>query len=150
MATTTHVRERKTMPPLNLRWRVLGRPIKPVAFGLAIAMLSIFAANIDDLGILDGSQWGDFLGGLALAVGVMFFAGWLANSQQLNEWALLSSFWVFSVRLWLIIFILPTHGIGEELWLDLAFMIISGGAFLLEKLDSLGTTMVRGRRWTRQ
>jgi len=138
------------MPPLNLHWRVLGRPVKPVSFGIAFAMLAIFAANVDDLGILDGSQWGDFLGGMAIAVAILFITGWGLNSQHLTEWALIGAFWVFSVRFWLILFIAKDHGIGEPAWLDLAFMMIAGGSYLLEKLDSLGVTPERGGRWTRQ
>ena len=149
-AAAHHTERAQAMPPLNLHWKFLGRPVKPVALGIGLAMMAIFAANIDDLGILDGSQWGDFLGGLALAVVMLFFCGWIINSQQLTEWALITAFWVFSVRFWLIIFIVPGHGLGEALWLDLSFMLIAGGSYLLEKLDSLGVVTERGRRWIRQ
>jgi hypothetical protein len=124
------------MPPQNLHWRILGRPVKPVAFALAYSMLIIAWAAYANIGVLDGSELADILGGACLAVFAVFVIAWWHTSQRLAELGLLLSFIVWGMRFWLIVFLAGNSISTEGLWLSLGWTVIAGGSYLLEKTDS--------------
>lgn len=139
------------MPPLNLPWRIFGRPVKPVAFALGITMLILGAFSIADLGILGASEWSDFLGGAAFAVACVFAGAWWTRSQAAAEWALLGAFFAWGIRLWAILLVQGWHSFSTEgLYLSLAWLILAGGSYLLERADPAADGMVGGRAWTRR
>ena len=131
---STH--RRMPMPPMNLHLKVFGRPVKPVAFGLALSMLVIAWAAYTNVGVLDGSDLADLLGGGALIVAVIFTIAWWHRSQRMAELALLLSFIVWGWRFWLIVLVADNRITQEGLWLSLGWAVIAGGSYLLEKTDS--------------
>lgn len=133
------------MPLLNLPWSIFGRPIKPVAFVLMMSMFVIAAFAAADLGVLGDSVWADFLGGFALAVGVLFAIAWYVRSQIVSEWALLGAFFVWGIRFWVIILVQTNHSLVTEGWyLSFLWMLLSGGSWLLERSDSNAFVKIRG------
>jgi hypothetical protein len=123
------------MPPMNLHWNVFGRPIKPVAFALMWSLLVVAWAAFTNQGVLDGSDWADALGGGSIVVASMFMTGWWKNSQRMAEWALLSAFYIWAVRFFLVVLVANNPISQEGLWLSIGWMIVSGGSYLLEKTD---------------
>lgn len=121
------------MPPMNLHVAFLGRPIKPVAFGLSIVMITFFFANIFDTGVLGASRWGDVVAALSFAAWVTMNWGWFRNSQRAAEIGLLIATLVLATRAF---FILLTIGMSlQNFWLSLGVAIVAGGSYLLERLD---------------
>jgi hypothetical protein len=124
------------MAPLNLpKVTVFGRPVKPVALGLGISMCVIAWAAFTDVGVLDGSRWADLLGLGAFTVAGTLFVAWYKRSQSLAEAGLLMSFFVWVTRFMLVILVGNNPISQEGLWLSLAWVVISGGAYLLERAD---------------
>jgi hypothetical protein len=118
---------------MNLNIALLGRPIKPVAFGLSIIMITFVFANYFDTGVLGASEWGDVVGLMSLAAAVTLNWGWFKNSQRAAEYGLLLSTLVLTIRA---IFILLTLGPSiQNFWLSSGVAIVAGGSFLLERLD---------------
>ena len=100
------------MSPMNLKWKIWGRPIKPVAFALSLTMLVLFGFNATNNGILDGSPEGDILGGFALGVSVLFTFGWFRGSQAATELALIGALFAWTARFWLTVFLVPSPWIS--------------------------------------
>lgn len=123
------------MSPMNLKWKIWGRPIKPVAFALSLTMLVMFGFNATNNGILDGSPEGDILGGFALGVSVLFTYGWVRNAQTATELALIGALFAWTARFWLTVFLVPSPWISEGFWFSIAWAVIAGGSYLLEKAD---------------
>lgn len=121
------------MPPLNLPVSILGRPLKPLAFGMAIAMVVLCLAGLFDTGALDGSLWGDVVALIAAASCTSFMAGWWARNQPMAEAGLLLACWVFTTRAAALLFIGGAGSIAA--WLSIASAIIAGGAYVLERTD---------------
>ena len=119
----------------NLRVRIFGRPVKPVAIALMLSMIVIGWAAYEDLGILDGSKWADVLAIFALSVCLLFTYAFVANSQRVAEWGLVGAFFVWGIRFWLIMILSDDPLRAEGLWLSGAWMVVAGGSFLLERTD---------------
>lgn len=123
------------MPPMNLRWTALGRPVKPVAFSLMMTMLILAVVNILNVGILGTHAAGDVLAGLSIAGAALLFTGWFRRSQSVAELGLAAAFFVWSTRFFLGIFISPDPLITEGIYLSLCWAMVAGGSYLLEKMD---------------
>ncbi len=131
------------MPPLNLSISILGRPVKPVAFGLGIYMVAFMAYNLLDRGVFGPSRWGDVLAVVAGAALTLLVVSWVANSQRLAEVGLLLSSTVFFIRG---LFLLLTVGASSEgVYYSIASAIIAGGSYFLERADPYPQGSVEGR-----
>lgn len=123
------------MPPMNLNWKVFGRPVKPVAFSLMLTMLIVAWAAIVNVGVLGASVWADALLVLTTGVAALIMVAWVKNSQRLTEWALLAAFFVWGIRFWLVVLVADNPISEEGLYLSVCWMIVAGGSYLLEKTD---------------
>lgn len=121
------------MPPLNLDVTILGRPVKPVSFGLAVLMVTLFVTNILDVGVTRESGWGDLLGVVALLSAISLALAWIRSSQRLTEIGLLLATAAYTIRS---IFLLLTLGVSAStFWYSLGLAVIAGGSFFLEQSD---------------
>jgi len=132
------------MPPLNLKWKIFGRPVKPVSFALTLTMLVIANAGFTDTGVLGDHFLSDFLGGGAVAIALLFVIAWVHTSQRLAETAMLLSCFLWTTRFWLIIFVAGNPIRSEGLWLSACWAIVAAGSYLLERIDS--NAIARSRR----
>lgn len=124
------------MPPQNLHWKFLGRPVKPVAFGLMLSMLVIAWAAFTDVGVLRNAFLADFLGGAALTCAAVMGTAWWRRNQALAELGLLMASIIWGLRFWLIVLIAGNAITTEGLWLSLGWTAIAAGSYLLEKTDT--------------
>ena len=119
--------------PLDLRITILGRPVKPVALGLALAMATLLTTGITGTGLLGGTHWGNAVAVAAAGALVLFVVGWVRGSQRLAEWALGGAFFAMAART---VFLFITAGAGQPApWLSGALCIIAGGSYWLERVD---------------
>ena len=122
------------MPPLRLpKVRFLGRPVRPVAFGLTLAMLIIWPSAITDHGLLDGSVWGDIVGWSALVCALVMMYGWWKSSQRAVEVGLQMVFFLMVFRF--VAAFLVGIDVEQGGFLSLAWAVVAGGSYLLEKAD---------------
>jgi hypothetical protein len=113
------------------RWKVLGRPVKSTALGLAVIMATFSVYNLFNIGVFGISILGDIVAGLAGVVFVILCWGWWANSQRLSEAGLLLAAGVYITRT---IFLLFTDPRIEGMWIGVGVSIIAVGAYLKEKI----------------
>lgn len=122
------------MPPMNLPFRILGRPLKPVALGLTIITSTIGWTEFAHAGAFGDSAWAHPLTALAAITSILFVWGWWGRSQQVAEWALLfaASTMIFrSTGLFL------TLGPEDQrTWLSFGVGVIAIGSYALERLDT--------------
>jgi hypothetical protein len=124
------------MPPMNLPWAVLNRPIKPVALVLMNTMLILAYIGATNNGALRDSAWADVVAVLSMVVAILFVVGFIKVSQRLAEWALIGAFFVWGVRFWALILVDGGLRLGQEsVWLAACWMLLSGGSWLLERSD---------------
>lgn len=115
-------------------FRVLNRPVKPVALGLSILMFTLTWINIIDVGLFKDNPLGDVVAVLSFGSFIMFMIGWFGSKQWAVEWALLAASVVYAMRG---SFVLFTFGFfSESFWLSVGTGVIAAGAFLLERLDT--------------
>lgn len=122
------------MPPMNLRWTIWGRPVKPVAFSLMVTMLILTVINVTDYGILTDHAAGDVLAGGALFTAGMLGYGWYMRSQMVAEIGLVCAFFVWTTRFCLGLMLAPIT--NEGIYLSLCWAVVAGGSYLLEKTDN--------------
>lgn len=124
------------MPPLNLSIKIFGRPVKPVALGYAIFMLTFTVYNLLDMGVFGHSIWSDLIAVIAGSAFTLLTLAWLINSQMLAEYGLMLSCTVFIIRG---TFLGLTLGFGrQDVYFSLANAIIAGGSYFLERHDPNG------------
>lgn len=115
-------------------FRVLGRQVKPVAFGFTGLMVTICILNIIDFDHFEDNVLGDFVALLAAVSAGLLIAGWVGKQQWAAEYGLLTAAVVYVIRG---SFVGLLYGPSSEgLWLSLWAATIAGGAFLLERLDT--------------
>lgn len=115
-------------------FRILGRPIKPVAFGLTGLMVTICVLNLIDLDHFEDNVLGDFVAVLCAISAGLLIAGWIGKKQWAAEYGLLTAAAVYVIRG---SFVGLLDGLSSEgFWLSLWSATIAGGAFLLERLDT--------------
>ena len=112
---------------------VWGRPIKPVALGACVLMLTLVIYNLTDAGVFEDLWLGDVI---AVLAGVSLFAmlgGWFGRSQKMAEVGLLLGWVVYVTRG---AFAVLYEGFtSEALYLSTGAAVIIGGAYLLESWD---------------
>lgn len=127
------------MPPLNLSVTFLGRPVKPVSFGIAMLSVALFISNVvTNTGLQGYSVYGDVLGGVALLSFFFLCLGWIRSSQYLAEIGLLFAACCYTIRG---VYVALTLGISAQaLWYSIAIALIAGGSFFLERSDHVTKT----------
>lgn len=116
----------------ELPWVVLGRAVKPVAFGLALIMLGLCVYNLLGLGTFGATPLASAYAILTALSAGLLVAGWVGRWQQVAEWGLLISCWVLATRA---LFIWLTEGWEERgVILSTGAAVIAGGSYLLERL----------------
>lgn len=109
----------------------LGRPIKPLAFAIAMSMTTIFWFNVvDKTGILVPTVVGNVVGYCAGASAVLLFTAWWACSQKLTEVGLLMASGVWIARTSLIILLEDWY--TYSFFFSLCWCLASVGSYLLE------------------
>jgi len=112
--------------------RFFGRPFKPVAFGLCLAMIVLVVVNLENSGRLGSSWTGDAVAILAGSSFIAMMAGWWTRSQLLAEVGLLLAGVTYVLRgTFLALTIFP----DQSMWFSFSTAMIAWGAFLLERLD---------------
>lgn len=114
-------------------WRVFGRPIKPLALGLLITMLSFAGIAYNRDGVLGNTIWAQTVAVVAAATAGVLLSGWLARSQKLAEVGLLMSFFVWFSAL--LVFALTVHPSWEHYAWSTAFAVMAAGSYFLEIND---------------
>ena len=113
--------------------RFAGRPVKPLALGLAIMSAVLVGYNLIDAGFLGASLLGDVVAAGFAAAAVLLTAGWVTGSQTMAETGLLVATGMLVTRS---AFLLLSVGVRfEAVWLGLATAVMAGGAYLLEAWD---------------
>jgi hypothetical protein len=122
------------------RLAVWGRPLKPVALGLSLAMVVIAATNLSgyDRGVTPPLTW--FLAAAGTTAAVCLVAGWVCRSQRFAEVGLLLVVLTYTTRA---AFVYLSTGFDQAVAFSVTSSIIAGGAYLLEAADHEG-----GRWWT--
>ena len=116
--------------------RVFGRPVKPVAGGFVILMLTLAVFNTIDAGVLGATVLGHVTGALAGVSAVTLLAGWWGSWQRVAEAGLLAAFAAYGLRG---LFVLFTQGPWvQAVWLSLGAAVIAWGSFVLETMDERG------------
>ena len=109
------------------------RPIKPVALGMSLLMLTLVVVNLTNVGELKDTALGDAIAVMAGAAAVCLWAGWLARSQRMAEAGLLLAAVTYVTRSAFILLDLGPGNMG--VWLGAGAAVIAGGAFLLESWE---------------
>lgn len=115
-------------------FRLLGRPVKPVAFGLTGMMVTICILNLIDFDHFEDNVLGDFVAVLCAISAGLLIAGWVGEKQWAAEYGLLTASAVYVIRGSFVGLLYSPS--SEGLWLSLWAATIAGGAFLLERLDT--------------
>lgn len=111
----------------------LGRPLKPLALGMAVLMLTLSVYNVLHLSAFGGLFLGDVVAVLAAVAVVTLTVGWYYGSQRMAEAGLLLAATVYVTRSAFLLFV---SGPGTEgVYLGLGAAVMAGGAYLLESWD---------------
>lgn len=107
----------------------LGRPLKPVAFGLTLMMIIIAQSNFR--GADRGTEYplSVVLGIAAVAAAVTLIIGWATGRQTIAEIGLLTVVCVYVTRAAFIQFSTPWD---QAVFFSLSTAIIAGGSYILE------------------
>jgi Kef-type K+ transport system membrane component KefB len=124
------------VPPLNLKVRFLGRPVKPVAFGLMLLCLILVGFNVFRSDSLTDSDWSYLVIGLAGLAAVVLFLGWWLSNQWLCEVGMLLVFGVHFTRAVFIFMVVGAH--DQNAYQSLAVCVLAAGSYALERLDPHG------------
>lgn len=117
---------------------ILGRPIKPVALGLTILMVTLTVSNVTGAGVLGDVALSRVLAAGAAVSAILLTAGWVTGKQGLAEAGLLATAAGNIARS---SFLMMTYGPGQQsVWLSMGVTVIAAGAYLLETWDASGRT----------
>jgi hypothetical protein len=108
---------------------VFGRPLKPVAFGLTLAMVIVAQSNFR--GADRGTEYplSVFLGFAAVAAIVTLIVGWVCSRQRVAEAGLLLVVGVYVTRA---AFIQMYNPWDQAVFFSLSTAIIAAGSYMLE------------------
>jgi len=115
--------------------QIWGRPIKPVALGLSLLMLTLAVVNITDTGVFEDMLLGDVVAVLAVGSFTALMVGWFARYQIAAEIGLFSASIVYLIRASFAAFTLGIQ--SETVYLSLGVAVVAGGSFLLERWDHI-------------
>jgi hypothetical protein len=117
-------------------WDVLGRPLRPVALGLAFLCAILAVANATGADAIGDSPWRYVLAAFAALDAVAFLAGWWTGRGMIVRVALLAAVGIHVARAALLALVLGVSCLAvPDLWQGLAVVVIAGGSYLLEKGD---------------
>ena len=110
-----------------------GRPIKPVALGIAVFMLTLTVFNLQEDGIFGATVLATLIALLSFASALCLIFGWFGRVQIMAEAGLLLASITYVIRaVFSLLIVGPSN---QMMWLSIGAGIISGGAFLLERWD---------------
>lgn len=117
-------------------WDVLGRPLRPVALGLALLCAILAVANATATDAIGPSVWRHVVAVVAALDAVLFLAAWWTGRVAWMRVALLAAVGVHVARAAFFVLVLGVSSLGvPDLWQGLAVAVIAGGSYLLEKGD---------------
>lgn len=130
-----------------LPWRLWGRPIHPFHLAAFTTLVVLAYSNLvlDDT-VLANAPIGTWLGLLSAAGALLFIVGWIADIAELGEWGLLLATTVWATRAALYVLVLHAPTRWTSFGLSLAWVIGSGGAYLLERFERHVPTLPDGLR----
>lgn len=121
----------------DLKWQLLGRPVKPLAFFISMTLFTIFWFNVViDADLAREAIVGDVVGSMALVGFCALAGGWLARSQVMAEVGLIVAFFVMLTRSMMVLLIAGPTQVG--FWLSIAWAGTIAGAYVLESMDANG------------
>lgn len=124
------------MSDSNLPWKLFGRQIRPYSFGVAYLCAVYFVFNIfvgQSVGTIfdDQSHIALTVGSVSLVCFAILMSGWWVRSDRLMRAGLLLSTGIFAARG---VFVVLELGFAQlSAWVSLGLVMMSGGAWLLEK-----------------
>lgn len=124
------------MSDTNLRWQFAGRKIRPYAFGVTYLCAIYFIFNVfigNTVGNLFDAQSPIALvvGSFSLVCFVLLTSAWWSRSDRLMRLGLLLSTGIFAARG---AFVVLELGLAQlSAWVSLGLVLMSGGAWLLER-----------------
>lgn len=113
--------------------RLFGRPLKPLALGMMMLMVTLTVYNVTHSSAFGELILGDVVAVLAGTAAVTLFLGWLRESQRMAEAGLLLAATVYVTRSAFLLFV--GGPVTEGVYLGLGAAVMAGGAFLLESWD---------------
>jgi hypothetical protein len=123
----------------------LGRPIKPLAFAIAMSMATLFWYNIVlNTGAFHAGIIGDLVGAVAGASCVLLFAGWWVRSESVEQLGLLFATGVWITRTFFIGFLDGFSEIG--VWLSACWALVVAATYFLEVTRNDRRGSARDRR----
>lgn len=119
----------------DLPWRVLGRPVKPLALAQTMALFVVgWAFVVDDLEPGADLIIGDLTGAWAFVGVALLVVAWARGSQRLAELGLLVAVGVWVARA-ATVALTGYYDDPVAFWLSICWATAAGGAFLLESTD---------------
>lgn len=115
--------------------RVLGRPLKPVALGLALTMTIVAQSNLRNMDRGTVPPLSYLVAAIAAAAVIALAGGWIGRNQRLAEIGLLLVVGAYATRA---AFIYLSSGFDQAVFFSLATVIIAGGSYLLEASSRRG------------
>jgi hypothetical protein len=117
-------------------WLIFGRPFKPVALGLSIAMIVLVTVNIHGTGHLGEGWLGHIVAAISGTSLVFLVGGWWARWQIWAEIGLLLAAFTYITSG---LFLLFTDWTEQSAYFAFSTALIAGGAFWLEvNSDGIG------------
>lgn len=113
--------------------RVFGRQLKPVAFGLTLAMVALCVFNVAAEGVLGDSVVSHIVAVMAGLSAAGLFFGWTFGSQHMAEVGLFMTGMTMTLRSAFLFWYEGANQIG--IWLGVGTAVVAFGSFLLERAD---------------
>lgn len=114
-------------------WRLFDRPVKPVAGGAVVLMVTLMVVNVANIGVLASTMVGDVVAAMASMAAAALLAGWWGRWQPAAEAGLLLTCLCYILQA---AFVALTVGpLTERVWTSAGAAVVAGGAFLLEAWD---------------
>lgn len=108
----------------------LDRPIKPVALGIVVFMITLTVFNLREDGIFGAT----LIALMAFTSTLCLVFGWFGRIQVMAEAGLLIAAVTYVIHaVFALLIVGPTN---QTMWLSIGAGIISGGSFLLERWDT--------------
>lgn len=112
----------------------LDRPIKPVALGIVVFMITLTVFNLREDGIFGDTILATLLALMAFTSTLCLVFGWFGRIQVMAEAGLLIAAVTYVIHaVFALLIVGPTN---QTMWLSIGAGIISGGSFLLERWDT--------------
>lgn len=117
----------------ELPWAWAGRPVKPVALGLAVLLIGLTVYNALGTGALGDTLLSHAVAVVSAVGAASLIAGWWLRSQLMAEAGMIIAAFVLLARALAFVFM---FGFNDRSWLlSLSVAIIAGGSYVLERVS---------------